>query len=90
MKKLLTILCSLLVALAFVSVTSAADVKGTKVQNIPPNSKKGNPAPKLNTKVTDTKATTEEQKEEKKETKDAKKGKKVEKKEEQIKADEKK
>ena len=89
MKKLLTILCSLLVALAFVSVTSATDLKGTKVQKIP-SSKKENLAPKLNRKITDTKATSEEQKEEKKETKDAKKGKKIEKKEEQKKADEKK
>jgi hypothetical protein len=70
---------------------SPRHLTGTKAQNIPPNTKKENPPLKqLKTKVTDTKATTEEQKAEKKETKDAKKGKKIEKKEEQKNADEKK
>jgi hypothetical protein len=82
MKRLLTILCSLLVALAFTNVTLAVDSNIKKKD--PPFTKQGNWVPK------DIKNTDTQQKEEKKETKDAKKGKKIEKKEEQKKADEKK
>lgn len=95
MKRLLTIICSLLVVLAFASVTLATDISEKKVQKIPPNSKQGKQAPRerdANLKLTDTKAqnTDGKGKEEKKETKDSKKGKKVEKKEEQKKSDDKK
>ena len=90
MKRLFTILCSLLVTFAFAYVTMAVE---PKVQKAPPVKKQGKTAPKKQIKTEDNKNTDQqstEQKEEKKETKDSKKGKKIEKKEEQKKSDDKK